>query len=61
VNGWLTDDKVIDRLKNALVVPFNLILALNEGLSWIWYSVSDDKLQGNTKEVEASMSPMFPF
>ena len=60
----LTDDEVIDELKNVPVVAFNPVLALGEGrrtLSWIWYSVSDSELQGNTKEVEASMSPMFPF
>jgi hypothetical protein len=55
----LTEGEVINELDNVPMVSFNPILALGEGrrtLSWIWYSVSDGELQGNTKEVEASMS-----
>ena len=61
----LTDKEVIDKLENAPAsIPFSPILALGEGrrtLSWLWYSVSDKELQGNTKEVEVSMFPMFSF
>jgi hypothetical protein len=54
--GWSGDGDVHD-VSRTPVVSFDPRLALGEGqrtLSWIWYTVSEQELQGNTKELEAS-------
>jgi hypothetical protein len=46
-----------DADSNAPMVQFDPRLALGEGkrtLSWIWYSVSDEELRGNSPNVHAS-------
>ena len=56
----VTDDSSLTELSHAPVVVIDPRLALGEGrrtLSWIWYSVSEQELQGSSKEVEASKYP----
>jgi hypothetical protein len=53
----VADDSSLTELSHAPVVAIDPRLALGEGrraLSWIWYSVSEQELQGSSKEVEAS-------
>jgi hypothetical protein len=54
--GWSGDGDVHDVVTTP-VVRFDPRLALGEGqrtLSWIWYTVSEQELQGNSKEMQAS-------
>ena len=53
----VVDQSSTDDLSAVPVVSFDPRLALGEGrrtLSWIWYTVSDQELQGSSQEVEAS-------
>ena len=54
--GWSGDDDIHDVVTTP-VVTFDPRLALGEGrrtLSWIWYTMSEQDLQGNSKELQAS-------
>jgi len=53
----IVDQGSTDDLSTVPVVAFDPHLALGEGrrtLSWIWYTISDQELQGSSQEVEAS-------
>ena len=53
----VVDDSSLTGVSNAPVIAIDPRLALGEGrrtLSWIWYSVSEQELQGSSQEVEAS-------
>jgi len=53
--GW-TDDAI--ETMNTPVVAFDPRLALGEGqrtLSWIWYSVSERELEGDSRDVAAAL------
>ena len=63
--GW-TADLDAEKLVSTPVVRFDPRLALGEGwrtLSWIWYSVSEQDLQGASTEMDAGecILPDMPY